>query len=75
MTLVHGYGLQLIHDPRAHLHQPMAVPERLDTFELGAIGRCRRFERLEKSTSSVFSISLNIPTPPAPPPILSLVSS
>jgi hypothetical protein len=29
MALVHGQRLQLIHDPRAHLHQPMPVPQQL----------------------------------------------
>jgi hypothetical protein len=27
LAFIHGYGLQLIHDPRAHLHQPVAKPE------------------------------------------------
>jgi hypothetical protein len=29
VTLVHRQRLQLIHDPRAHLHQPMPVPQQL----------------------------------------------
>jgi hypothetical protein len=29
LTFLHGQRLQLIHDPGAHLHQPMAMPEQL----------------------------------------------
>jgi hypothetical protein len=29
LAFVHRQSLQLIHDPRAHLHQPMPVPEQL----------------------------------------------
>src|SRR6266849_8734793 len=29
LTFVHGHGLQLIHDPRPHLHQPMPMPQQL----------------------------------------------
>jgi hypothetical protein len=29
MPLVHRHGLQLIHDSRAHLHQPMPMPKQL----------------------------------------------
>ena len=29
LTFVHRQSLQLIHDPRAHLHQPMPMPEQL----------------------------------------------
>jgi hypothetical protein len=31
---VHCHGLQLMHDPRAHLHQPMAVPKQLSQITI-----------------------------------------
>jgi hypothetical protein len=32
IALIHGQRLQLIHDSRAHLHQPMPVPQQFLTF-------------------------------------------
>jgi hypothetical protein len=29
LAFIHGYGLQLIQDARAHLYQPMPVPKQL----------------------------------------------
>jgi hypothetical protein len=34
IALVHGQRLQLIHDPRAHLHQPMPVPQQLSQIPI-----------------------------------------
>ena len=34
LAFVHRQGLQLIHDPRPHLHQPMPVPEQLSQIPI-----------------------------------------
>jgi hypothetical protein len=78
LTFVHRQRLQLIHDPRGHLHQPMPVPEQLPqitilqlgTHMLGKLFSSGSFRSSWASWRSVFcfttSYALNLRSIPDP---------
>ena len=52
LAFVHRQRLQLIHDPRTHLHQPMPVPQQLPQSRFSGLGTQMRGKRFSSSNFS-----------------------
>src|SRR5262249_5583553 len=64
-VLVHGQCLELIHDSRAHLHQPMPVPQQLSQIPIlrtrNPDFRKAIFQQQLQQQSSILAVGLRLP--------------